>query len=218
MDTAKPSSVDRNSLPELFPTNFHPPQFWEQLGRTIATFGFLEEMLGKAVLAFTGTREYEAQEIEAAYKAWLPKLEKALFDDLHKLAESYEKAVREHQDSTVVNVSELVENIKKAAKTRNVLCHGSWRVPDIEGKSLPLFVNRNIEIFETRIDIQFLRQVQDHVRDLACDVIDTVTQMGWRFPGADGPGETIWPTTAVVPASRVDQVNKLPSSNDGASS
>jgi len=86
-----------------------------------------------------------------------------------------------------------VESIKKAATIRNVLCHASWRVPDIEGKSLPLFVNRNKEIFETKIDVPFLRQVQDHVRDLGYDVIDTVTQMGWQFPGGVGPGETIWP-------------------------
>lgn len=193
MDIVKPSLVHRNSLPELFPTNFHSPLFWEQLGRTIATFGFLEEVLGKAIFAFTGTREYDAQEIEDAYEAWLPKLERALIAPLCNLADSYGKAVREKQDSTIENVSEIVESIKKAATIRNVLCHGSWGIPDNEGRSLPLFVNRNVENFEIRIDIPFLRSVQDDVKDLACDVIDTVTQMGLQFPGGDGPGETIWP-------------------------
>lgn len=193
MDTVKRSFVDRNSLPVLFPTHTHPALFWEQLGRTIATFGFLEEVLGKAIFAFSGTRKYDAHEIEDAYEAWLPKLERALIDPLCNLADSYGKAVRENQDSTVANVNELVESIKKAATIRNVLCHASWRVPDNEGKSLPLFVDRNMRIFETKIDIPFLRQAQDEVRDLACDVCDTVTQMGWRFPGGDGPGETIWP-------------------------
>lgn len=198
MDIVKRSFVDRKSLPVLFPTHSHPALFWEQLGRTIATFGFLEEVLGKAIFAFSGTRKYDAHEIEGAYEAWLPTLEGALIDQLFYLAKSYERAVRENQDSTVANVSELVDSIKKAASIRNVLCHGSWRVPDNEGKSLPLFVNRKKEIkeifiFETEIDIPFLCQVQDEVRDLACDVIDTVTQMGWQFPGGGGPGETIWP-------------------------
>lgn len=192
MDTVKRSFVDRNSLPELFPTNFHPPLFWEQLGRTIATFGFLEKVLGKAIFAFSGTRKYDAHEIEDAYGAWLPKLEHALTDPLCHLADSYGKAVRENQNSTTENVGELVERIKKAATIRNVLCHASWGVPDNEGRSLPLFVNKK-RTFETKIDIPFLRQVQEHVRDLACDVIDTVTQMGWQFPGGVGPGETIWP-------------------------
>jgi hypothetical protein len=179
-------------LPALFPTDILPPLFWEQLGRTIATFGFLEEVLGKAIFAFTGTRKYEAHEIEAAYDAWLPKLERALSDPLCNLADSYGRAVREKQDSAIENVSGIVESIKKAATIRNALCHGSWRVPDNEGKSLPFFVNRNKEVLETRIDIPFLRQVQEHVGALACDVIDTVTRMGWQFPGGGGPGESIW--------------------------
>jgi hypothetical protein len=144
----------------------------------------------------TGTRKYEAHEIEGAYEAWLSELEKALSDTLSPLADSYGKAVRENQDSTIGNVGELVQRIKEAGAIRNVLCHGSWRVPDNEGKSLPLFVKRkkgNPEVFETKIDISFLRQVQDEVRNLACDVIDTVTQMGWQFPGGGGPGERIWP-------------------------
>ena len=38
--------VDLGNLPALFPTQRHSPIFWEALGRAIATFGFLEEMLG----------------------------------------------------------------------------------------------------------------------------------------------------------------------------
>jgi len=193
MDTVKRSFVDRNSLPQQFPTHAHPALFWEQLGRAIATFGFLEEVLQKSIFAFSGTRRYDAHEIKDAYEAWLPKLEKSLIDPLSNLADSYGKAVRENQDSTIKNVCELVESIKKAASIRNVLCHASWHVPDNEDKSLPRFVNRNKEIFETKIDIKFFRQVQDHVRGLACDVIDTVTQMGQQFPGGGGLGEIIWP-------------------------
>lgn len=201
--TAKRSFIDRSTLPVLFPTHTHPPLFWEQLGRTVATFGFLEEVLGKAIFVFTGTRKYDAHEIEAAYEQWLPKLERALTDQLHNLADSYGKAVRENQDSTVENVDGLVESIKAAATIRNVLCHGSWRAPDNQGKSLPFFVNRNKEIFETKIDIPFLRQVQDEARELACDVIDTVTQMGWKFPGGGGPGEQYGPTIARNSCGRI---------------
>ncbi len=53
---AKRLIVDRDKLPPLFPTHRHSPQIWEQLGRTVATYGFLEEVLGKAIFAFTATR------------------------------------------------------------------------------------------------------------------------------------------------------------------
>lgn len=117
--------IDRDSLPVSFPTHCHPPRFWEQLGRTIATFGFLEEVLGRAIFAFTATREYDAHEIEAAFGAWLPILEKALTDSLCDLADAYAKSVRENQGLRIQDVEELVVSIKETAAVRNALCHGS---------------------------------------------------------------------------------------------
>lgn len=184
MKRGKPSQIDRPALPVLFPTHTHSPLFWEQLGRTVATFGFLEEVLGKAIFAFTGTRIYGADEIEDAFKAWGPKLERALTDQLKSLADSYGTAVKENQNAKVENVDELIKLIKDAANVRNILCHASWQPPDAEGKSLPFFVNRRNEEVDTKMDIQDLRRIQDHTTDLAYTVIDTVTQMGWEFPGS----------------------------------
>lgn len=190
-ETVNRTIIDRDSLPEMFPTHRHDPEFWEHLGRTIASFGFLEEVLGKAIFAFTATRRYSPDQIDAAYEAWRPKLERALTDQLVNLAKSYETATRENPDTTTKNVSDLVEQIKKAAVIRNVLCHGSWRTPNSSGASIPLFVNRNNELFETSIDVEYLRQVQAHVAELSCSVVDTVTHMGWQFPGGAGPGMRI---------------------------
>ncbi|MDR3739373.1 MAG: hypothetical protein P4L40_10175 [Terracidiphilus sp.] len=185
--------ADQKNLPALYPTHAHPPQFWEHLGRTVATFGFLEEVLRKATFAFTGMRKYSDQEIMGAYEAWLPKLEKTLTDPLCNLADSYRKAVREYPNSNIRNVDQLVDEIKKASEIRNILCHASWRPPDAEGKSLPFFANRKKEIVETNIGVDFLGQVQAHVATLARDVVDTVEQNGWQFPGSSGPGEIVWP-------------------------
>lgn len=186
------SIIDRDSLPAMFPTHRHEPEFWEHLGRAIASYGFLEEILGKAIFAFTATRQYTASKIDAAYEAWLPKLERALTDQLVNLAEAYGKATRENPATTTENVADLVEDIKNAAVIRNVLCHGSWRTPDENGASIPLFVNRKREIFDSAINVAYLQQVQASVADLACSVVDTVTHMGWQFPGGAGPGKRIW--------------------------
>lgn len=185
------SIIDRDKLPAFFPTHRHSSQFWEQLGRTIATYGFLEEVLGKAIFAFTATRSYRADEIEAAYQEWLPQLERALTDQLWNLAESYGKVARNNPATTTENIDELVEDIKKAIAIRNVLCHGSWQPPNANGASMPLFVNRHKQVFNTAIDIAYLNQVQTHVAELTCSVIDTVTHMGWQFPGGAGLGKPI---------------------------
>lgn len=53
-------------------------------------------------------------------------------------------------------------------------------------------MNRQKEVFDTAIDSNFLNQVQKHTVDLVCAVINTVTKMGWQFPGSNGPGKVIW--------------------------
>jgi hypothetical protein len=184
--------VHLDNLPALFPTQRHSPIFWEALGRAIATFGFLEEVLGKAIFSFTATREYPQSEIEAAYENWLPTLEKALIDPLGNLIETYGKAVRDNSATTVENLDHLLCQLREASVIRNVLCHGSWPSPRADGSSLPLFVNRKTQVWDTAIDVPYLMQTQKAVADLGCAVITTVTHMGWQFPGSHGPGKTIF--------------------------
>lgn len=184
--------IDRSGVPAQYPTHRHAPEFWEALGRCVATFAFLEETLGKAIFSFTATRPYGEDEIEQAYAAWLPKLEHALTDQLGALINNYAKAVRDHPMATVSNLDELLDDLRKASALRNVICHGSWRTPDANEASIPFFVNRQKEVFETAIDRRFLLQLQSHAADIVCAVINTVTHMGWQFPGSGGPGKVIW--------------------------
>jgi hypothetical protein len=118
-------------------------------------------------------------------------LQRALSDPLGGLIDSYGKAVRENPEATISNLEELIDRLRNASTIRNVLCHGSWRRPDSQGRSLPFFVNRNSEIFGTPVDLAYLNQVQRHATELACAVISTVTQMGYQFPGSTGPGKPI---------------------------
>jgi hypothetical protein len=192
MTARTPHAVDRADLPESYPTHRHDPSFWEALGRAVGTFGFLEEVLGKAIFAFTATRPYaDDAEAERAYHAWLPQLERALTDPLGNLIDVYGKVVRDHSEARATNLNDLLAELRKASAIRNVLCHGSWRAPDVNGASVPLFVTRQKQIFDTAIDRRFLLQVQKATAKLACDVVDTVTTMGWRFPGSSGPGKSI---------------------------
>lgn len=183
--------TDRANLPHMFPTHRHAPEFWEHLGRAIASFGFLEDVLGKAIFAFTGTRKYPIDEVDAAYEAWLPTLERALTDQLWNLIEVYGKAVRVHPESKTENIGDLVEALKAAAGWRNIICHACWRTPDENGASIPFFVNKQKKRCSTPVDVEFLMKIQTEAAALACDVIDTVTHMGWQFPGGAGPGKPI---------------------------
>lgn len=184
--------IQRSALPLYFPTHRHSPAFWESLGRAVATFGFLEDALCKAIFALTATTHYSEAEIEAAYSAWLPTLERALVDPLGNLIDVYGKSLRGNQGANVENLGDLLADLRSASALRNVICHGSWPPPDSVGATVPSFVNKKHEVFQTPIDISFLQQLQRSAADLACAVINTVTHMGWQFPGSVGPGEAIW--------------------------
>lgn len=186
--------IDIDGLPEKFPTHRHEANFWESLGRAVATFGFLEEILAKAIFAFTATRPCNEAEIQKVYEEWLPKLEQALTDPLRNLINVYGKAVRNNRNATIDDLDNLLDELRKASAIRNVLCHGSWGLPNTTGASLPFFVNRKKMIFDSAIDCEFIDQVQQHTAELACTVINTVTHMGWQFPGSAGPGKAIWNT------------------------
>jgi hypothetical protein len=184
--------VDLDGLPGRLPTHKHEGVFWESLGRAVATFGFLEEVLGKAIFAFTATRRYDEAEIQQAYVEWLPKLERTLADPLGNLIDTYGKAVRDHGGATIGHLDDLLDDLRKASGVRNILCHASWRQPNPAGASVPFFVNRQKMLVDTAMDRQFIDQVQRHTTELICAVINTVTHMGWQFPGSVGPGKKIY--------------------------
>lgn len=65
-----PSRIDRARLSPDWPTDLFPAPFWEQLGRAIATFGLLEEVLGKAIFAFTATTEFNEKDAAEYLAKW----------------------------------------------------------------------------------------------------------------------------------------------------
>lgn len=186
MESTAPRIIDRESLPAMFPTHRHSPEFWAALGRAVGTFGFLEEMLGKAIYAFSGMRPIPEDEVEEALGKWRGTLERAVSDPLGGLIDGYSKAVREYgaEDD---RFSELVNHLRGAAAVRNVICHGSWSPPDAQGRSTPLFITRKLDKFAAPIDVQWLDQLQQHAAELACAVWDSVTVMGWQFEEPASP-------------------------------
>jgi hypothetical protein len=89
-------------------------------------------------------------------------------------------------------MDELLQDLRKVSALRNAICHGFWGSPDAAGATVPSFVNSKKEVFATPIDVQFLTHTQIATTELACAVIETVTYMGWQFPGSSGPGEPVW--------------------------
>lgn len=184
--------IDRARLPASYPTHAHDPEFWLALGRAVGTFGFLEETLLKAIFALTATTPIGEKDAAAEYASWVAKITRSLSDTLSGLIDSYAKAVRLHPQAKIQDFDQLVGDLREACKLRNAICHGSWRSPDASGFSVPLYVNKQGEVFATPINTAYLDRLQRSAAQLALSVVETVTHMGWRFPGSNGPGEPVW--------------------------
>jgi len=196
MNTAPSFVIDRSKLPPLYPTHLHDAPFWCSLGRAVATFGFLEEMLKKAVFALTGTCPAPPDDAEAAAAVddWHDLLQRSITDSLKPLIETFAKVARHHPESRHKNLDEFVDALRAAAKVRNVICHGSWGPPDQNGASVPFYVTGKPgkqAAVETRVTVAWLDQLRQHAAELACEVVNTVTHMGYQFPGGNGPGRPI---------------------------
>lgn len=191
-DETRSYIVDISKVPQGFPTHLHSAPFWEELGRVVATFGFLEQTLGKAIFAITATVEYSEEAVSEALEKWSKEIQGALSDPLGAKIAAYERAWSQHTGIVMGDLDELVSHLREAAKVRNALCHGSWGFPDLQGRSVPFFVDRKLRKFETPVDVAFLEQTQQHVVELCVNVMNSVTTMGYQFPGSGGPGEPVW--------------------------
>ena len=120
----------------------------------------------------------------------LPQLERALTDQLWNAERMVLKAARDNPATTTKNVDELSEDIRSDHHPQRAL---SWLMANTEcQRRIRAAIRQSAAtVFDTAIDIAYLKQAQAHVPELACNVIDTVTHMRWQFPGGAEPGKPI---------------------------
>ena len=179
------ASRTQHSLPEDWPTHIMPAEFWEELGRTFASFGFLEEMLKKTIFALSATREHKSITLEM-YERWARNLERTVKDTLGGLINRYEEELKDNEA-----LRPLIDCLRDVKEHRNILCHGSWQPGSDGKKAKPFFVNREDKICDSEYGVDDLRELRGFVTEVACSCVNTVTSKGLQFPGSNGPGEPL---------------------------
>ena len=195
--------VARERMHPRWPTHACPAEFWEELGRTIAKFGFLEDCLKRANLAITATRKYKSlEEATRAYETWQRSLEKSLDESLGELSNRLVEALTEDDRFHEESVSELNAKLRKVADWRNALCHGAWTDYDEKSRKATLrhWPRKGWrEQSEQPISQADLAAIGEDAVDLTCRVIEAATANGIQFPGSEGPGEPAWPSQPEKP-------------------
>ena len=182
--------IDREQMPEGWPTVHIPSEFWSEYGKAVGTFCILEDNLKRAYSKITGTRRYEFQTEDKAKKdvaAWGRELEKSLNESLGKLIERITKAIREDDRYPTDAGDALEQKLESVAEWRNALCHGSWVEHDKDTGVTTLRYWRGkgwrqgtTQKHLSKDDLVAIRKL---CTDCIFDVVDAVTHQGHRFPG-----------------------------------
>ncbi|GFO73269.1 hypothetical protein BJAS_P3983 [Bathymodiolus japonicus methanotrophic gill symbiont] len=173
--------IDKEKIPKGYPTHKHQADFWKHLGRTVATFGYLEDALVKGIYVFeVMTKRDKKVNNEKGFEDWNNKLNKSLCKNMtltfRALVKKYHNLAN---NNSLINkddvIKEQLDYLYEAVKFRNMLCHAGWSDPDKEGKSLPIYLNNDFEYLKTPVGTEFLRQTQKHTAELICLVMEIST-------------------------------------------
>ena len=187
--------VDRACLPEDWPTNRGPSEFWEELGRTIATFSHLEDMMARAWFGLTATRKFEDMEqAEAAFPEWEKALKQSLTDSLRSLTKKLKKAFN-NDDRVLDDVADAyLARLNEVRVWRNALCHGAWQAFQEDGSVCLRYFRRTAEgpeSLEDRLSVEAMASIRAATVDLTADLVDIQSAAGIRFPGTALPGAAV---------------------------
>ena len=187
-----PLVVDRARLPEDWPTNRGTPAFWEELGRTVAAFTHLEDMLARACFGMTGSRQYaNFEDAKAAFPQWEGALKASLTDSLGPLTSKLGKAFRNDDRLQGDFADDIIVRLDALRVWRNALCHGAWQGFAADGStSLRHFRKGDDgpELLHNRLTIEYISSIRAEAVALTVDVVDIVSTVGVRFPGTELPG------------------------------
>ena len=91
--------IDRDVLPPDWPVNQGPAVFWQELGKTVAAFGYLEHILASTCYALLATGERAAALLEAddhaALSEWWKRLLGSQTDSMHRLTLELDRVLDE---------------------------------------------------------------------------------------------------------------------------
>ena len=180
--------VDRERLPLDCPTNKGSRDLWEELGRTVASFGFLEDTLARTHLAITESRECNQDKIDEVFiQKWIQSLEASLYDTLNGLTKRICKALADDDRVPQEVGINIVERLKVLAVWRNALCHGAWTHFDANGSARLRFFRKTKEgpeMLDEHLSPEKIACIRAEAVDLTILLMDVTGSIGVPFPGS----------------------------------
>ena len=130
--------IRRDYLPAGWPVNQGIPEFWQELGKTVAAFGYLEHVLTKTCYTLLATAGSAADLVDENGKVlyrWYQRADRAQTDSLYGLTRELERILGEDPKISCTLRENLVEQLDELRFWRNAICHGAWLQVDKDGSA-----------------------------------------------------------------------------------
>ena len=119
------------ALPEDWPTKKGAPEFWEELGKTVASFAVLEDIVARVLVAITGSSEYEDEELNKEdVHGMMGQLNAGLgqpvYDNLAFLIDRLEETPFPDEKNFGPMRAELVRRMRLVNPWRHAISRGVW--------------------------------------------------------------------------------------------
>lgn len=162
-----------------------PPPFAAALGQCVADFGWLEEVLKRAIHALETAPRVPAPG-EAELEAGLIRMDSLADDTLSTLIDHLDAAMRRQRG--LPGGPALGRALRALLQDRNLLCHASWRPTADPDRWHPAFVSHRGEVFAGDLGIPDLRAIATRTREAGARVVAVMRAAGGRghWSGDDG--------------------------------
>lgn len=179
--------IDRDLLQLDWPVDQGPAVFWQELGKTVAAFGYLEHILASTCYALLSTGERASALLEAdddeAMRRWAKRLLNSRTDSMGPLTRELDRVLTE--DGVVPRAvrEDLVARLNELRPWRNALCHGAWLSVDEDGSASLHHLYRDDDglpvAFEERtVDVKRLSDVRARTVDITIRIAEAASAAG----------------------------------------
>ncbi len=188
--------IDRGVLPPDWPVNQGPAVFWQELGKTVATFGYLEHILASTCYALLATGERAVTLLEAndhaAMRRWTKRLLRSQTDSMRPLTRELDRVLTETGLVPRAVREDLVARLDELRPWRNALCHGAWLSVAEDGSARLEHLYRDDEdlpvAFERNVGVKDLSDVRARTVDITIRIAEAASVAGPAYTHMGGVG------------------------------
>ena len=187
--------IDRDTLQPDWPVNQGPAVFWQELGKTVAAFGYLEYILASTCYALLATGERAVTLLEAndheAMRQWTERLLHSQTDSMHRLTLELSRVLDETGLVPRALREDLVARLDELRPWRNALCHGAWLSVAEDGSARLEHIYRYEGLpagFERNIDVKRLSDIRARTVDVTIRIAEAASVAGPAYTHMGGTG------------------------------